>query len=55
MLPSDGLNRQSASLRLAAKAGHSHTSSGKCKFDRSFETQRRIRADMMKTTSDFVR
>jgi hypothetical protein len=54
VLPSDDLNRQSASLRFAAKAGHSHTSGGKSKFDRSIETQRRIQMDMMKITSDFV-
>ena len=32
---------------------HVHPSRGKCKFDRSFETERRIGADMMKITLDF--
>jgi hypothetical protein len=54
VLPGDDLNRQSAFFRLAAKTRYTHATIGKCKLDRSGETQRCIKPDMMKITSDLV-
>ena len=46
MLAGNFLYCQPAFSRLAAKARNRHPALWKCKLDRSFESQRRIQADM---------